>query len=158
MNTSVTDKLWYYGNDILNSKTMAIEKTIIQHGTITCYEHSLSVAEKSLLIARHLPIKISEKDLVRGALLHDYFLYDWHENDSSHKLHGFHHAARALANARRDFKLSAIEQDIIRKHMFPLNIRPPKYPESWIVCLADKLCATGETLHRRRNAVIKTPS
>ena len=29
--------------------------------------------------------------------------------------------------------------DIIIKHMFPLNIKPPKYIEGWIVTLVDKL-------------------
>lgn len=29
--------------------------------------------------------------------------------------------------------------DIIVKHMFPLNIRPPKYAESWIITCVDKI-------------------
>lgn len=29
-------------------------------------------------------------------------------------------------------------EDIILRHMFPLNIRPPRYLESWIVTLSDK--------------------
>ena len=43
-----------------------------------------------------------------------------------------------------------IERDIIKRHMFPLNIRPPKYRESWIVCLADKICAVNEFFAARR--------
>jgi uncharacterized protein len=87
---------------------------------------------------------------VRGALLHDYFLYDWHVPAPEHNLHGFSHAGAALKNAKRDFEINRLEQDIIEKHMFPLNIRPPKYRESIIVCLADKLCATKETVMDRR--------
>lgn len=60
------------------------------------------------------------------------------------KWHGFRHAQRALDNAQRDFHLNAVERDVIRKHMFPLNLRPPRYRESVLVSCADKLCALGE--------------
>ena len=53
-----------------------------------------------------------------------------------------------MKNARRDFELNEIEQDMIRKHMFPLNPVPPKYRESWILCMADKICASKETVKR----------
>lgn len=133
-----------HGGDILSSPHMVSEKRFMQHGRVSCYEHSLRVAEKSVAIAGHMPFRINERALVRGALLHDYFLYDWHEKDRSHRLHGFHHAGRALENATRDFSLSLLERDIIKKHMFPLNLCPPRYRESWIVCLADKWCAIEE--------------
>lgn len=140
----IPNKILFYGGDILKSERMITEKDFIQHGSISCYDHSLNVAKKSLLIAGFLLIfiKINEKSLIRGALLHDYFLYDWHK--SGHRLHGFFHAKRALKNAESDFKLNDIEKNIIKRHMFPLNICPPKYRESWIVCLADKLCAVEE--------------
>ena len=101
-------------------------------------------------------LPVDKQSLVRGALLHDYFLYDWHEKDGGHRLHGFFHAERALHNARRDFNLNFIERDIIRKHMFPLNITPPKFRESWIVTWADKLCAAEETTRALRLAFTKT--
>lgn len=84
--------------------------------------------------------------LIRGALLHDYFLYDWHEKDDSHKWHGFYHAGKALQNAMEDFALSEIEKETIRRHMFPLNPIPPRCREAWIVTLADKICSGGETV------------
>ena len=64
--------------------------------------------------------------------------------DSAQKWHGFRDARIALQNAARDFDLNKIEIDIIRKHMFPLNLRIPRYRESFIVCLADKICAIRE--------------
>ena len=29
-------------------------------------------------------------------------------------------------------------EDIIKKHMFPLNSRPPRYKESWLISIVDK--------------------
>lgn len=150
------DKLKKYGSDILHSDGMCAEKSFIQHSSVSCYEHSVNVAQKSLRVAKFLKrfsIKVNEKSLVRGALLHDYFLYDWHEKQ--HGLHGFKHAKRALKNAETDFKLNDIEKNIIKRHMFPLNICPPKYRESWIVCLADKLSALDEVFLGYRHSLVR---
>ena len=95
-----------------------------------------------LAIVDKFDIKVDKRSLVRGALLHDYFLYDWHDDDPSHRLHGFTHAERALKNASNDFALNDIEKDMIYCHMFPLNIsRVPRYNESLILCVADKISA-----------------
>ena len=144
-----------WGADILKSKGMAREKRFMQHGDISCYRHSLRVASRIVRLARWLRLKADMRALVRGALLHDYFLYDWHEKDASHKWHGFHHPAAALKNASADFGLSPRERDVIAKHMFPLTLRPPRFRESWIVCLADKWCALEETLAVRLGLTLK---
>ena len=144
-----------WGADILKSKGMAREKRFMQHGDISCYRHSLRVASRSVRLARWLRLKADMRALVRGALLHDYFLYDWHEKDASHKWHGFHHPAAAQKNASADFGLSPRERDVIAKHMFPLTLRPPRFRESWIVCLADKWCALEETLAVRLGLTLK---
>ncbi|MCD7806394.1 MAG: HD domain-containing protein [Lachnospiraceae bacterium] len=123
------------------------ERRYMQHGSVTVYEHSIHVADKSLALSRRLGWKIDEESLLRGALLHDYFLYDWHEKNGGHRLHGFHHPFRALANAREDYTLNTVEEDIIRRHMFPLTLLPPMYEESWIVCLTDKYCAVAEMVY-----------
>ena len=94
---------------------------------------------------------------MRGALLHDYFLYDWHVPSETHRGHGFTHARTALHNASRDFTLDAVERDVIERHMFPLNPVPPRYRESVLVCLADKICAIGETLHLPAPAALAQP-
>ena len=135
-----------HGADILLTSHMQSEKQYMQHGSISVFDHSVGVACLCLIIAAYLNIQVDERALVRGALLHDYFLYDWHIPDKSHRLHGFTHAGCALQNAARDFQLGCIERDMIQKHMFPLNIAPPKYRESMIICVADKICAVCETL------------
>lgn len=138
------DLLWEYGKDILDAPGMDTERQILQHGQTTCFAHSVAVAYVSLLLARRLRLRVDERSLVRGALLHDYFLYDWHVPDASHRLHGFRHARRALKNARQVFDLNPVEMDIIVKHMFPLNLTPPLFRESAVVCCADKICAVLE--------------
>ena len=137
------------GADILKSANMQKEKKFLQHGKVSVYSQSVRVAVLSLFLAELLRVKVNKEAMMRGALLHDYFLYDWHEKDDSHRWHGFSHARVALKNAKKDFQLGEIEQDVIQKHMFPLNLKPPKYKESALVCLADKLSALEETIRRR---------
>ncbi len=122
------------------------EKNYIQHGSTTVFAHSVRVASLSLKLAKRLRLQVDNKALLRGALLHDYFLYDWHEKDRSHRLHGLFHAKTALRNAKKDFHLNKLEENIIARHMFPLNPIFPQYKEAWIVCLADKYCAAEEII------------
>ena len=140
-----------HGNDILSHQTFKGCAKNIQHGNISVYDHSLNVASTALAIARGLKLRVRERDMVRGALLHDYFLYDWHKDGKDKgnvhpRLHGFYHPGTALRNAERDFTLTERERDIIKKHMWPLTIIPPICTESWIVTVADKATSLMETL------------
>lgn len=155
MTPSIYNTLTKYGKDILNSENYKKSKTYVQHGNFSVFRHSLNVAETSLRLSRALPIRFRERELVRGALLHDYFLYDWHKKRVGlkqirefYKMHGFTHPGVAAKNARRDFHISRLENEIISKHMWPLTIRKmPMCREAWIVTLADKYCSLMETLH-----------
>ncbi|MDD4774270.1 MAG: HD domain-containing protein [Eubacteriales bacterium] len=118
----------------------------MQHGNISIYEHCIAVARAACRIAGRLPFDVDYRSLVRGALLHDYFLYDWHDTSMKNQLHGYFHPSKALKNALEDFNLTPREANIILRHMFPLTPLPPRYRESWIVCIADKVCALRETL------------
>lgn len=122
-------------------------KKYIQHGDTSVYSHCVAVAYVSLWLTYFLHISVSKRSLLMGAFLHDYFLYDWHDSDPSHRLHGFTHPKRALINASADWKLSPRTKNIILRHMFPLTPIPPSCKEAWLVCLADKTCALAETLH-----------
>ena len=149
------NKLKEHAEDILNSEKFQSTREHIQHGSIAVHRHSIDVAKQSLLIAKALHLKVNEKEMVRGALLHDYFLYDWHdaERENFQKWHGFHHPGIALRNANEDYDLTDREKDIIEKHMWPLTLRHvPKYKESWVVTMADKYCSALETLKLRKGA------
>ena len=125
-------------------------KEYIQHGSVSTFDHCVAVAETSSRINRALHLHADEYTLVRGAMLHDFYLYDWHERDGTHRWHGFHHADRAADNARRLLSATDQEYDIIRSHMWPLTLRRiPRSREAWIVCWADKWCSLMETLLRR---------
>lgn len=147
-------KLKEHADDIIRSEKFQSTRMCIQHGSIPVYRHCMDVAKQALIISRKLPFKINERELVRGALLHDYFLYDWHDKnrDNFKRFHGFHHAGTALRNASLDYELTDREKDIIKKHMFPLNIKPPMCREAWIVNIADKYCSTLETLKIRKGS------
>lgn len=140
-----------HGREILHSENFRHTREFIQHGNQTVYRHSLEVAVCSLEISRRLRIRCRERELVRGALLHDYFLYDWHDKirkgpEGHQRFHGFRHPGIALRNAEQDYELTPRERDIIRKHMWPLTVLPPLCTEAWIVTAADKYCSLRETL------------
>ena len=149
--------LGFNGGDILHSEKYQRLKTFIQYGNVTVYEHCIHVALCAIKLNRKLGIYARERDMVRGALLHDYFLYDWHNGDAPGnihpKLHGFYHPGIALKNATRDFTLTEREKDIIKKHMWPLTIKPPRCREAWVVCFADKYASTLETLKLRKGKI-----
>ena len=138
----------YYGEDILNSKSFAKSDDFTQHGDVSVMEHSISVTCLCVYLARKTHLKFDYQALVRGALLHDYFLYDWHKKDSKHRLHGYRHADKALKNAADDYAISPIEAQMIARHMFPLNIKPPRSREGVILCIADKICAIKEAFSK----------
>ena len=132
---------------ILQDPSFLGQKKYIQHSRFSVYSHELHVAHFALKIDRIFHLHCDRKSLVRGALLHDYFLYDWHKGgpgDIHPKLHGFYHPGIALANAERDFNLNDSERDVIRKHMWPLTVVPPLYREAWAVTAADKWATIWE--------------
>ena len=133
----------------IDNNTRFVEaKEHIQHGDTSVYMHSLAVAYVSLVIVRIFGLtKVNIACLLVGALLHDYFLYDWHVS-SPYSLHGFRHPGRALENAKRDYEIGRIEENIIKRHMFPLTPTPPTTREAIIVCIADKICSTYEVFAR----------
>ena len=78
------EKLLLHGSDILASANMQLEKQFMQHGNVSVFDHSVAVACTCIWLADLLRIRVDERALVRGALLHDYFLYDWHAVSYTH--------------------------------------------------------------------------
>ena len=60
--------------DILKSPNFNSTKRYIQHGNMTVNAHSMNVARYSIAISERLGIVCRQEEMIRGALLHDYFL------------------------------------------------------------------------------------
>lgn len=139
-----------YVNPILKSKEFQKRKKYAHHENQSVYEHSLDVAYKSYLYAKKHNLNC--KDISVGGLLHDFYYKPWQNTGikkSFFKMHGFVHAREALENSRKHFPhlMNDRVENIILRHMFPLNITPPKYKEAWVVTMMDKKCSLNVFKH-----------
>ncbi len=125
---------------VLESGEFQLLGDYTHHGSVTRKEHCLQVARMAYIMAHRRGL--DAVSAARGALLHDFFFYDWRIDGPG--LHGFRHPAIARHNARNRFPLNAIEEDAILRHMWPLTPVPPRYAESALVCVADKLVAVRD--------------
>lgn len=120
-----------------------------QHGATCRLLHSVAVAYYSCRVAAFLGGGFHMREMARGALFHDYFFYDAQDGDPAHKGHWSRHPEIALQNASKELTLTGRERDIIRTHMFPLTLRPPRYREGAVVTLVDKGCSVYEFFKRK---------
>ncbi len=124
-------------NDILKNEEFIALKYEMHHG-ISRLDHSLNVALLTYNCCHMLKLdNISE--ITRAALLHDFF-----RNDEVDKNSFANHPKIALKNAKKHFKLSQLQENIIVSHMFPVCNVMPKYKEAYLVSLMDKLVAAKE--------------
>ena len=128
-------------NDIINNKNfIKIEES--KHHGLSRLDHSLRVSYYSYKVTRFL--KLDYRETARAGLLHDFFTNDELTNREK-KTRAFRHHKKALVNARNNFYVSPKEEDIIISHMFPMVPQHiPRYLESWLVSLVDKIVAIYE--------------
>lgn len=133
--------------DILKNPEFLKRKNYVHHENASVYDHCLSVSIHAYLWAKKW--KFDYKSAAIAGLLHDFYDNPWQNKD--HKLsngpkkkffeqHGFVHAGEATKNAYQYFPnlMNKKIENSIKRHMFPLNIRPPRYKEGWIITLTDK--------------------
>ena len=131
--------------DIIKSEEFLTLKHCKHHIKSNVYDHSIKVAYLCYRHHKRFGSRATLGELVRGALLHDYYLYDWHDADPSHKWHLFTHPKKALANALQHYpNLTCAQQDSIGRHMFPITPLPPRTQAGWIVCFYDKIAAISD--------------
>ncbi len=132
-------------------------RTFEHHGPDnTVYDHSVAVAQAAYRIARRMRLSEDETaSVVRAALLHDFFGYDWHGERFRRyvhhfsgirritRMHAFVHGHIAAGRAQRTFGLTPRECEAIARHMFPLAAMP-RTRIAWIVTMADKAVASCE--------------
>ncbi|MDD5865351.1 MAG: HDIG domain-containing protein [bacterium] len=140
-------------NPIINNKEFLKRKDYAHHENESVYDHSMKVSFSAYLCAKKL--NLDYKSAAIGGLLHDFYYEDWQKNHVHKKffqMHGFVHARQALENSKKVFPelMNKKVENIIVRHMFPLNIVPPKYAESWIVSLVDKKCSMYVLKHPKK--------
>ena len=128
-------------NNILDNDEFLKIRQIEHHG-ISRYDHSLKVSYYSYKIAKALHLDYEQTAV--GGLLHDFFLSPEDRTQKDRLVSVFTHPKQAVDMAKSQFDLTTKEIDMIRSHMFPINLSVPKYAESWIVSMVDKCVATNE--------------
>lgn len=128
--------------DLLSTEQVRSMQEIRHHFDVTCYDHSVFVSYVAFRLARRL--RWDYLAAARGGLLHDLYLYDPKIPGSHPGNQCFDHPKAALKNAEALTDLSKVEENIIISHMWPLARRMPRYRESVVVNVADKICATCE--------------
>lgn len=150
---------------ILFHNEFQIRKYFKHHEKESVYEHSIKVSLIAYKMAKYFKANI--KNCIIAGLLHDFYTHAWQYSKELEKLdykyqenlqkklpllkkHGFMHPYEAIVNANYYFNDLINERisDAIIKHMFPLSIcttsRFPKYKESWIITIADKIVSIKE--------------
>lgn len=141
-------------SDLLEHPDVRELAKFVQHSNCDRLRHSLYVSYNSYRICRKLGL--DARSAARGGLLHDFFLYDRRDDAAPKGFHGIIHPRIALKKASEMFELNCIEKDVIKKHMFPLTITPPRYRESYVVMFVDKYCACMEALELGRRARVRS--
>ncbi|MBR1376499.1 MAG: HD domain-containing protein [Bacilli bacterium] len=129
---------------ILNNKEFLKRLNYKHHGKTSVYEHSFAVSYYAYMMAKKLHLKEEKvKNTAIAGMLHDFYYNDWTKNKEKRPLfkkHGFVHAGEAKENSLKHFPklMNKRITNSIERHMFPLNIIPPKHIEGWLVTLSDK--------------------
>lgn len=131
--------------EFINHETVQEMKKFRQHYETTCFDHCYMVAFYCYLICKKY--HLDYRSATRAAMVHDLFLYNWRIRQPDRKgFHAFTHGKKACENACKIFDLSAKEQDMIVKHMWPVTTQFPKSIEGFVLTFVDKYCAISESL------------
>ena len=156
------DEWFNITKEVLLSDEFQKRKYFMHHHNLTVWEHSILVSFKSFKIAKRLGA--DARVCALAGLLHDFYTQAWlyseelaQIDDGKYlkeigvrkplfKMHGFTHGADAARNYVKYFPELEDKRitDSIKKHMFPMNIVPPKYIEGYILTSVDKLNSVKE--------------
>ena len=109
----------------------------IEHHGISRMEHMIKISFYSYKIARKLGLDY--KAVARGGILHDFYLNGDERNYLNKFTDTFTHPNKALNLSTDTFNINEMEKNIIVSHMFPFYISIPKYRESILVNIVDKI-------------------
>lgn len=131
----------------------------IKHHDESVYDHSVKVAFYAYQMAYKRGL--DWESTIRGALLHDFFLYKFKKCFSLRIItdsikHAINHPLIAYENASKYFNLNKKEENIIKGHMFPFGA--PKSKEAWIVSFVDKYIAVFEYSSNFKKLMLRKPA
>ncbi len=139
-------------SDLINTPEFKKLEDCTHHYGVSRYQHCINVAYYSYVLCKKLGLNYTAA--ARAGLLHDLFYYDWQNSGLSMAKHALRHSSIALKNAEKLTSLSALERDIIKNHMWLCGKIWPKHRESYIVSLADKICAVWEASYGVKQKLI----
>lgn len=117
-------------------------KSMIHHGN-NRLDHIKRVSLMSFYLSKAL--KLDYVSCTRGAMMHDFFTSeDLSRSDNKYKEFLKQHPKIALDNSIKYFDVNDIEKDVILTHMYPVVKGKPKYKESKVVCICDKIVSIHE--------------
>ena len=128
-------------SDLLTHEKLKSLDEYKQHYKCTRLKHSINVSYYSFYIAKLL--KLDYMSAAKAGLLHDLYFHEKAGFKQNMKMLR-QHPKDALKNALEICDLSDKECDIIKRHMWLITLRPPKYKEGYIVSFVDKYCAAKE--------------
>lgn len=145
---SIREEIREIGQNILSSEEYRFAMRREHHYNSNVADHSYSVAMTSLKVCKvlnKLHIKTDNKAMVRGALCHDLGLAKYRHTYTTGKQCCFQHPVDSVDVAKALLRdMNDTEEDIIRHHMFPLTIHPPKTVEGYVITYADKYCSVKD--------------
>lgn len=147
---------------ILKNEEFQKRKLFLHHHNLSVWDHSILVSFKSFLASK--AFHADKKVCAIAGLLHDFYPYAWLYNKDLEEIdngiylsrinqkkplfkkHGFTHAKEAAENYVKYFPELENKKitNCIKRHMFPLNIIPPRYKEGFILTSVDKLNSVRE--------------
>jgi len=133
--------------DILLNDEFQKRKLFMHHHNMSVWDHSILVSFNSFIFGRYFNADI--RICAIAGLLHDFYSQAWlstpvlehlengkytilmKQKKSLFKMHGFVHAADAARNYVKFFPELENKKitNAIKRHMFPLNIIPPRFKE-----------------------------
>ena len=128
-------------------------KSVVHHGN-NRLDHINRVSKMSFYVSKKCGLDYVS--CTRGTLLHDFFTADdLSRSNGKYKDFLHNHPQISLDNSKQYFKLNDVEEDIILSHMFPIiKCSKPKYAESKVVCICDKIVSVYEFFRYKINLSI----
>ncbi len=148
-----TYKYYFNHESILKMKEISI------HRGSSCYIHTFKVTKKVMKKAIKSHKFLDLENLLIACIFHDYYLYSWRLDKSKRKHHGKEHPLIAGKNAKRDFNIPDKAVEMIKTHMWPINLlHPPKGKEARLLCSVDTNVAIVEFLTSKKHKQKKEAS